>query len=413
MRNGLLLVAFVFVAALVFAQGGDAGLCAGMNCAEGKTCDYSGVLGCAWCRPVTCEDGYVCPAGCECKFLGGPYCVGAGEDYMGECEGWCRVEDCQGGHWELCGQVNTCTNGAQDGDELGVDCGGSCVIENSDGEVFEEVCGDGIDNDMDCFVDCADPDCNNPNDPENISPECGCTLYSGPGGAGKLNVVVIGEYWDFSAAEREGKFKADVERIVSTFGSTPPFQQNIGKISFWMTLKNDTMTESQARARCPWGSRYVFLSLTKGESFAEIGGKNAYIDMTDADTYDAFENYTMHEIGHTFGLWDEYVDPFFDDAAFPMVVIGERKHVFNYADTNCFRPDLITGLGNLQDECRWHFGGIVQAGGMWPEACMQGCTSPSWYRSTECTVMREEWAGCGMYNQVGERIISGKLAEYG
>lgn len=47
----------------------------------------------------------------------------------------------------------SCSDGIQNGDETGVDCGGSCISGT------ESLCSDGLDNDDDCLIDGADPDC--------------------------------------------------------------------------------------------------------------------------------------------------------------------------------------------------------------------------------------------------------------
>jgi len=49
--------------------------------------------------------------------------------------------------------VETCSDGIQNQDEKGVDCGGICITGS------ESLCNDGIDNDNDCLSDCADLDC--------------------------------------------------------------------------------------------------------------------------------------------------------------------------------------------------------------------------------------------------------------
>jgi len=52
------------------------------------------------------------------------------------------------------GHYSCCSNVVQDGDEDGVDCGGSCVSGVESGS-----CTGGVDDDNDCLVDCADSDC--------------------------------------------------------------------------------------------------------------------------------------------------------------------------------------------------------------------------------------------------------------
>jgi len=52
------------------------------------------------------------------------------------------------------GHYTCCSDGSQNGDESDIDCGGSCVSGIETGS-----CTGGIDDDNDCLVDCADPDC--------------------------------------------------------------------------------------------------------------------------------------------------------------------------------------------------------------------------------------------------------------
>ena len=71
-----------------------------------------------------------------------------------------------------------CTDGIQNQDETGVDCGGSCTTGTETGQ-----CDDTADNDHDCFIDCDDSDCSA--DPACISP-------SGGGAPGfELNIITL------------------------------------------------------------------------------------------------------------------------------------------------------------------------------------------------------------------------------
>lgn len=78
-------------------------------------------------------------------YKGGIACVPDGCN--GNCPGGCTHDSDPD-----CGTA-TCGDGCMNGDETGTDCGGSCVAGT------ETICDDGIDNDNDCLVDCADPDC--------------------------------------------------------------------------------------------------------------------------------------------------------------------------------------------------------------------------------------------------------------
>jgi hypothetical protein len=52
------------------------------------------------------------------------------------------------------GHSTCCSNGVLDGNEAGLDCGGSCTSGTETGS-----CTGGADDDNDCLIDCADPDC--------------------------------------------------------------------------------------------------------------------------------------------------------------------------------------------------------------------------------------------------------------
>lgn len=71
------------------------------------------------------------------------------EDNDNDCRTDCNDPDCN--IYDFC--ITDCYNGKQEGDETGIDCGGSCALN------MMETCDDGLDNDKDCLVDCADPEC--------------------------------------------------------------------------------------------------------------------------------------------------------------------------------------------------------------------------------------------------------------
>ncbi len=83
-----------------------------------------------------------CGAGCESKCPDGEDCISGA--------------DCQSDYCNPDGECSTpsCTDGWWNGDETGIDCGGSCISG------AESVCSNGIDDDKDCLMDCLDLDCN-------------------------------------------------------------------------------------------------------------------------------------------------------------------------------------------------------------------------------------------------------------
>lgn len=79
-----------------------------------------------------------------------------GGDETITCLGDCSVDYNQydrGASWDMgaaeYGSVGTCSNGSQDGDETGIDCGGSCVAC-----VVDPTCNDGVQNGDETGVDC-------------------------------------------------------------------------------------------------------------------------------------------------------------------------------------------------------------------------------------------------------------------
>ncbi len=270
----------------------------------------------------------------------------------------------------------------------------------------ESICGDGIDNDKDCYVDCADLDCFNQFDPNSTSPECGCRLYQNGSKAGnKLDIAIIGEYWDVPAAGRETAFYNDVNTLITQgFARAEPFASNMSKINFWVTLINESQSESVGRQRCSQADKYIFYSLRRHEPYAEIGGKNAYVLRNDT-LFTPVHTYAIHETGHMFGLWDEYVY-----SELPGIQqLGEWWHSGYYETANCYVPDLFSYI-DLQYDCRTWFGGWV--GHPWHTDCIAGCTSPGWYRSTNQSIMDGEDGKAGMFNEVCIKIVDNHLVDY-
>jgi len=140
---------------------------AGANCGGGDTscgifpdCDNCNFQdGCSgndfrdyFCSGSSCDFTADVCADCSCT---------CGDYGLGSEVGFCadgKDNDCGGGtdcaDSDCYGYLGCCSNSGQDGDETGIDCGGSCVLGSEAG-----ACADGIDNDKDCLPDCLDPDC--------------------------------------------------------------------------------------------------------------------------------------------------------------------------------------------------------------------------------------------------------------
>ena len=59
---------------------------------------------------------------------------------------------CGSGHWVRVGTPQTCTDGVQNQDEVGIDCGGACTS-------CVGTCSDGVRNQGETGVDCGGPNC--------------------------------------------------------------------------------------------------------------------------------------------------------------------------------------------------------------------------------------------------------------
>ncbi|HEY3450527.1 MAG TPA: hypothetical protein VGK67_29495 [Myxococcales bacterium] len=133
--------------------------CAGVSCPADQIC-VGGDCVSASCGAATCAAGQVCDQASEtcvdsiCEQVGcapGEICLG----------GQCVTEDCPGVH---CPAGEACIGGrCQDTRCLGVFCpaGKYCSAGSCDNAcaATETACGDGIDEDCDGLVDCADSDC--------------------------------------------------------------------------------------------------------------------------------------------------------------------------------------------------------------------------------------------------------------
>jgi len=153
------------------------------DCASG-VCGESGVCASATCPlgvcgalcPTTCDDGEPCAVGADCKsgtcdtqhgdvcvpatcdggtaFLcGGMVCAKCGSNETCTTDADCQSMSCKASR---CIPAS-CGNGMMDGDEEGMDCGGSCFVEctpcfaNADCDAMEDCCDD---DDLGC---CAPP----------------------------------------------------------------------------------------------------------------------------------------------------------------------------------------------------------------------------------------------------------------
>jgi hypothetical protein len=94
------------------------------------------------------ETGVDCGGSCASGIENTDQCAD-GVDNDKDCKADCGDSDC----YTMCKSFETCGNGVKDGQETGVDCGGLCKT------TAVEACADGVDNDNNCFADCADLVC--------------------------------------------------------------------------------------------------------------------------------------------------------------------------------------------------------------------------------------------------------------
>lgn len=124
------------------------GTCA--KCVNGKTCNGS-----SDCSSSACVDGVCCDQ--ECKGT----CMACTAAKTGGSQGACASvvagtdpdSECVGGHQCTSTGCESCLDGVKNGDETGVDCGGSCQPCGA------ENCVNGVDDDSNGLVDCEDPAC--------------------------------------------------------------------------------------------------------------------------------------------------------------------------------------------------------------------------------------------------------------
>ncbi len=143
------------------------------DCAGGHCYVTNGGSGAATCHPDLCSDG--AKDGAESSAdCGGPTCSSCIEGQACSSDSDCATRHCSVAT-KLC-VASSCSDGVQDGDETGKDCGGSCpacpngraclidadcVTNNCDVDNVcrNSLCADGV-NDLDeTGVDCGGPDC--------------------------------------------------------------------------------------------------------------------------------------------------------------------------------------------------------------------------------------------------------------
>lgn len=273
-----------------------------------------------------------------------------------------------------------------------------CEFCSKDKTTCIEICGNGLDDDLDSKTDCEDKQCTE-------SYFCNCKKIAGDGNKkGKLNVVFVGKGFEkIYATEWENQFKQKLDASARGFSTIEPFKSKKNKINLYATMITKDENRASAMARCNTNSndQYIILDAdATGDSNADICGNEARINLITAINDE--DTITMHEFGHSFGcLWDEYTYE-------PEGIREWLGHVSNlqfathdmlYDDTNC----ATTVYSVMAKD-------YFKEKGVGVDKAYSGCTSPDWYRSTETSLMKNAWRP-GEFNDISIKYIEKRFSE--
>jgi len=205
-------------------------------------------------------------------------------------------------------------------------------------------------------------------------------------------VFLAHEYKDFS------KFAQDVSKHKDTLFSIEPFKSYSNAINVWLVNENldlgcrgdwvvqCSMSEVElASHKCPVDQIVVLVEFGGGAA-PRIGVPDHYVTVN-ARWYDA-DKMTVHELGHSIAdLKDEY--------------IYDKKLSEEFAKKNPAKGPNCDG-----GDCdAWK--------GMPGTDCFKGCSYDNWYRSTECSIMKNTWdPNCFYFNGPSIKALQNKLNKY-
>ncbi len=190
--------------------------------------------------------------------------------------------DC-GGSCEPCQTVPSCTDGVQNGDETGVDCGGSCAPCEE-----EATCEDGIQNGEETGVDCGGPDC------------VPCQVDDACATPSNINATVLGT----TSAEISWSPVANAVKYRVRYRVLGTNQWSaVGTTNTFKVLSNllpETTYQYRVRTICadersPWSNISLFTTENDND------GDGACFDMNFSLIVDAYGNETSWEIENEHG----------------------------------------------------------------------------------------------------------------
>jgi hypothetical protein len=224
---------------------------------------------------------------------------------------------------------------------------------------------------------------------EDKQDECTSVFYTSEPNQG-IDIVFLGQFYANSEA-----FKSDVYSYINdVFFGLEPFKSNRNKFNFYMvdqemdlgcTFQGYVMCNNyqvkKAASGCPHEFVFVLIDRNKMMDFLSPIRSSAVSNIANINTADV-PSVVMHEFGHSFAdLADEYVDDYYLGIRFD----GERY-------PNC----------DARDCSKWT--------GTQGTYCIQGCSTNSYYRGTQSSLMRslsDEYFG-----PINEKAINEKLSVY-
>ena len=365
-----------------------------------------------------CLPGQYVPKDCEKDYFSAQdffNCIKYGKSGSGSCTGVkCKNKcDAKKGIQYINGYCDQ--NKLGNGEEKCIYEEKPCSTCLADGSGCMEYCDNAKDDDYNGLEDCKDPQCAH-------SFSCACHVQRGAGGVWnkvqkgqpasttKLNIVFVGVNYDIEKdAERESAFKADLKEAMQGFGTFEPFSSALARIDFYAFRVPASpyayyymRPKPAGMAACKTGASAQYVVLDRRDSgqpsHAKLCGGIATIYTTRA--YGEVTETVMHEFGHSFGcLWDEYVSAAPNAVLVPLFEAGYLVHKWRYDATNCATKAAdVPGCSSYFEKFNTSF------------TCSKGCTSPSWWRPSENSVMVN--ALYPYYNNVSQKIIGSKLAGY-
>jgi hypothetical protein len=219
--------------------------------------------------------------------------------------------------------------------------------------------------------------------------ECASVFYTSEPNQG-VDIVFLGQFYKNSE-----DFKSDVYSYINdVFFNVEPFRSNRDKFNFYMVDKEmdlgcsfqgyvicNNYQVKKAASGCPHEFVFVLIDRNKMVDFLSPIRSSAVSNIANINTADS-PSVVIHEFGHSFAdLADEYVDDYY---------LGIRFDGKKYA--NC--------------DAR----GCTKWAGSEGTSCIQGCSTNSYYRGTESSLMRS--LSDESYGPINEKAIIEKLRVY-